>query len=61
MKDINVIGYVMLALLAVPVVSTVFSDRITDWLIARQDRKKSAEPEADPAAEPEAGPAADPA
>ena len=52
MKDINVIGYVMLALLAVPVVITVFSDRITDWLIARQDRKKSAEPEADPAADP---------
>lgn len=42
MQDVNVIGYVIFALLCVPVFAIIFADRITDWLIAREERKKAA-------------------
>ena len=37
-----IFGYVMLALLAVPVLLTIFMVPIGDWLNAREDRKKAA-------------------
>ncbi|MDD9850611.1 MAG: hypothetical protein OXU94_02460 [Gammaproteobacteria bacterium] len=52
MKDVNIIGYVMLALLAVPVLLTIFSGPIAEWLNARADRKKAAAKAAETATKP---------
>jgi len=34
--------YILMAVTFLAVMITIFSDRITDWLIAREDRKKKA-------------------
>jgi len=36
------VGYIVMAVAFVAVMGTILSDRITDWLIAREDRKKKA-------------------
>jgi len=34
--------YILMVVTFLAVMITIFSDRITDWLIAREDRKKKA-------------------
>ena len=54
MRDLvlpDFVVYISMALAFVSVIGVILSGPIADWLIARQDRKKSAEPEADPAAD----------
>jgi len=59
MRDLvlpDFVVYISMAFALIAVIGTILSGPITDWLIAREDRKKAAaeaaEPEADPAAKP---------